>query len=121
MNFIFELAGLYISSLQVGVFTDEDDNKTQVFLDNQKKVAAYEAFLKTNYKEDTLSSAHLSGETFDETLQSFIKDNHVDILVMITYQNSFWSRLFNPSKTKRMSYHTTIPLLAVPGNNNGTK
>ena len=121
LNFIFELAGLYMSSMQVAVFTDEDDDKTQVFLDDQKNIADYETFLKKNYKEDTLSSAHLSGESFDETLHNFIKENNVDILVMITYQNSFWSRLFNPSKTKRMSYHTTIPLLAIPVNKNGTK
>ena len=121
LNFMFELAGLYMSSVQVGVFTDEDDDKTQVFLDNKKRIADYEVYLKKNYKEDTLSSVHLSGETFDETLQNFIKENQVDILVMVTYQNSFWSRLFNPSKTKRMSFHTTIPLLAIPLNKNGTK
>ena len=121
LNFVFELAGLYMSSVQVAVFTDEDDDKTQVFMDNQKKIADYETFLKKNYKEDTLSSAHLSGEKFDETLQSFIKENAVDILVMVTYQNSFWSRLFNPSKTKRMSYHTTIPLLAIPVSKNEVK
>ncbi|MEO7313755.1 MAG: universal stress protein [Ginsengibacter sp.] len=121
LNFLFELAGLYMASMQVAVFTDEDDDKTQVFLDNQKRIADYETFLKANYKEDTLSSAHLSGESFNETLQSFIKENDIDILVMITYQSSFWSRLFNPSKTKRMSYHTTIPLLAIPVNKNGTK
>ncbi len=121
LNFIFELAGLFMSSMQVAVFTDEDDDKAQVFLDNEKNIADYETFLKTNYRENTLSSAHLSGDKFDETLQNFIKDNHVDILVMVTYQNSFWSRLFNPSKTKRMSYHTTIPLLAMPVNKNGTK
>ncbi len=114
LNDVFELAGLYMATMQVAVFTNEDDDKAQLFLENQKKIGEYKAFLKANYKEDTLSSVHLSGDNFDETLQDFIKENEVDILVMVTYQGSFWSRLFNPSKTKRMSYHTTIPLLAVP-------
>lgn len=114
LDYVFEMAGLYMASMQVVVFTDEDDDKAQVFLDNQKKIGEYKAFLKSTYKEDTLSSVHLSGEKFDETLQSFIEENDVDVLVMVTYQGNFWSRLFNPSKTKRMSYHTTIPLLAIP-------
>lgn len=121
LNYIFEMAGLYMATMQVAVFTDEDNDKSQVFFDNQKKLAEYKTFLKTTYKEDTLSSVHLSGEKFDETLQRFIKENDIDILVMVTYQGSFWSRLFNPSKTKRMSYHTTIPLLAIPAGKGATK
>ncbi|MEO9209458.1 MAG: universal stress protein [Ginsengibacter sp.] len=121
LNYVFEMAGLYMATIQVAVFTDEDDDKAQIFLDNQKKIGEYKAFLKTTYNEDTLSSVHLSGENFDETLQGFIKENEVDILIMVTYQGSFWSRLFNPSKTKRMSYHTTIPLLAIPASKEKTK
>ena len=119
LDSIFELAGLYMANMQVAVFTDTDDDKSQVFLENQRKIAEYEKFLKETYKEETLSSAHISGEEFEETLQNFIKEKGIDILVMVTYQNSFWSRLFSPSKTKRMSYHTTIPLLVIPANKNG--
>ena len=117
LDYIFEMADLFMASMQVAVFTDEDENKSQVFLDNQNKIGQYKTFLKTTYKKETISSVHLSGENFDETLQDFIKENEVDILVMVTYQGSFWSRLFNPSKTKRMSYQTTIPLLAIPAGN----
>lgn len=121
LNYVFEMAGLYMATMQIAVFTDEDDDKAQVFLDNQKKIEEYKTFLKTTYREDAISSVHLSGENFDETLQGFIKENDVDILVMVTYQGSFWSRLFNPSKTKRMSFHTTIPLLAIPAGKGETK
>jgi hypothetical protein len=38
------------------------------------------------------------------------------MLVMVTYQRSFWERIFNPGMTKRMSYHTHIPLLAITAN-----
>jgi nucleotide-binding universal stress UspA family protein len=73
------------------------------------------------YNEETLTSAHLTGEDFETTLQNFIRENDIDILVMVTYQNTFWSRIFNPSKTKRMSYHTNIPLLAIPANKSSIK
>jgi hypothetical protein len=110
----FGFAGLYMSGIQVAVFTDEDDDKAGTFLDHKKKIAEYEDFLKEKYNEETLTSAHLYGENFEETLQNFIKENNIDMLVMVTYPHKFWNRIFNPSKTKRMSYHTKIPLLAIP-------
>lgn len=114
LNYLFELAGLYMARVQVAVFTDEDDDKALTFLDHKSKIAQYGTFLKDSYKEDTLISTHLYGEEFEETLQNFIKENDIDLLVMVTYRQRFWNRIFNPSKTKRMSYHTNIPLLAIP-------
>ena len=114
LDYIFELAGLYMANIEVAVFTDEDDDKAGTFLDHKQKISEYELFLKENYKEDTLTSTHLYGENFEETLQHFIKENNIDILVMVTYPHNFWNRIFNPSKTKRMSYHSQVPLLAIP-------
>jgi nucleotide-binding universal stress UspA family protein len=121
LDYIFEIAGLYMANIQVAVFTDEDDDKAGTFLDNKRKISEYELFLKEHYKEDTLTSAHLYGENFEETLQNFIKENDIDILVMVTYPHKFWNRIFNPSKTKRMSYHSNIPLLAIPAKTGGGK
>jgi len=114
LNYLFELAGLYMANVQVVVFTDSDDDKAQLFLENKQKIAEYEEFLKSEYNENTLTSAHLTGKNFEETLQDYIEKNDIDILVMVTYQGGFWKRIFNPSVTKRMSYHTKIPLLAIP-------
>lgn len=118
---IFELAGLYMANMRVAVFTDEDDDKAGTFLEHKKKISEYETFLKKNYSEETLTSAHLYGENFEETLQTFIKENNIDMLVMVTYPHKFWNRIFNPSKTKRMSYRTSVPLLAIPANTDGAK
>jgi nucleotide-binding universal stress UspA family protein len=121
LNYLFELAGLYMCQVQVAVFTDGDDDNAQTFLEHQQKISEYEEYLKETYKEETLTSAHIHGENFETTLQNFIKENDIDILVMVTYQHKFWNRIFNPSKTKRMSYHTNIPLLAIPFDSNNIK
>ncbi|MEO8822314.1 MAG: universal stress protein [Ginsengibacter sp.] len=121
LNIIFELAGLYMASVQVAVFTDEEVDKAGTFLENKRKISEYETFLKETYNENTLTSAHLYGENFSETLQDFIKKNDIDMLVMVTYPHKFWNRIFNPSKTKLMSYHTHIPLLAIPAAANAKK
>ena len=121
LDFIFELAGLYMANVQVAIFTDEDDDKAGTFLEDKKKISEYEEFLKEKYNEETLTSAHLYGEEFEEALQGFIKENNIDMLVMVSYPHKLWNRIFNPSETKRMSYHTKIPLLAIPATKSDKK
>jgi len=70
--------------------------------------------LKKQYHQDTLTATQLFGNNFEDTLQEYILANRIDVLAMITYPRNFWDRLFHPSITKRMSYHTQIPLLAIP-------
>ncbi|MEO9020600.1 MAG: universal stress protein, partial [Ginsengibacter sp.] len=121
LDYLFELAGLYMASVQVAVFTNEDYYKAATFLEHKHKISQYGEYLKETYNEETLTSAHLYGEDFEIALQDFIEENEIDILVMVTYQHNFWTRIFNPSKTKRMSYNTNIPLLAIPANKSDIK
>ena len=114
LNYLFELSDLYLASVQTAVFTDKEDVEEELFIDNKNNMIEYEEFLRKTYNEDTIHSAHIYGDEFEETLQNFITDNEIDIIVMITYQNSFLKRIFNPSATKQMSFHTNIPLLAIP-------
>jgi nucleotide-binding universal stress UspA family protein len=116
LDYLFELAGLYMAHVQVAVFTNVDNDKAALFLEHKNKIAQYEKFLKETYNESTLASVHLYGKDYQTTLQNFIRENNIDILVMVTYQRSFWERIFNPGMTKRMSYHTHIPLLAITVN-----
>ena len=116
LDYIFELVNLYMAKVQVVVFTDEDDDKAATYMEHIRKTPQYEKLLKQQYNEESLTVTHLYGLEFEETLQKHIKEKEIDILVMITYQekDSIWRRIFNPSKTIKMSYHNTIPLLAIP-------
>lgn len=114
LDFIFEMAGILMTNVYAGVFTDTDDDKSEVFLDHKVKLAEYEDYLKSNYNEPSLKSVHLAGTEFDETLQRFCDTMEIDMLVMVTYPRGFWTNIFNPSLTKKMSYHTKLPLLAIP-------
>lgn len=116
LDYVFELADLFMAQVQVAVFTDEDDDNAATYMEHIRKTPQYEKLLKQQYKEETLSATHLYGLEFEKTLQKHIKEKGIDILVMITYQKEegIWRRIFNPSKTKKMSYHINIPLLAIP-------
>lgn len=114
LNFVFELSDLYMAQVHAVVFTDEDDDKPATFIEHSHKRSQYEQTLKEHHKDDLITVTQLFGSIFEETLQHHILENEIDLLVMITYQRGFFSRLFHPSMTNQMAYHTNIPLLAIP-------
>jgi len=113
LDTIFELAGLYMAHVDVAVFTDEEDEPAAL-LEHGRTGPFYGEMLAKKYNEQGLHTAQLSGRNLEESLQEYIGQNDIDVLVMITYKRGFWDRLLHPSHTKRMSYHTKVPLLAVP-------
>ena len=116
LDFLFETVDLFMAQMQVIVFTEEEGENAFSILEHTRKTPRYETLLKKQYHQDTLTATQLFGNRFEDSLQEYIRENHIDILAMITYPRKFWDRLFHPSITKRMSYHTIIPLLAIPAN-----
>lgn len=63
--------------------------------------------------EGVKHSVHfIEAETVNLGILSFIKDNQVDMVAMVTRKQDFFSRLFAKSNTKSMAMHTEIPLFA---------
>lgn len=115
LNTVFQLANQLKAKVETAVFSDQDYDDAATLLQTSYGINSYEKFLKEEYQESTVVATHLTGQSFEETLNDHITQNDVDILVMITYQRNLLKRIFNPSHTRRMSYHTKIPLLALPG------
>ena len=111
LDFLFQLAELFQAQVHVAIFTDEDDTAITI-LEHGRRTFEYEYMLKQRYKNAQLTVTHLFGTEFENTIQKYIVENDIDMLAMVTYKRKFWDRIFHPSLTKRMSYHTKIPLLA---------
>jgi nucleotide-binding universal stress UspA family protein len=45
-------------------------------------------------------------------IESYIEDNKIDIVAMVTHHRSFFDKLFHPSITKKLAIHAKQPLLA---------
>jgi len=114
LDFLFEIVDLYMAQMQVMVFTEEEGENAFSILEHTRKTPRYETLLRKQYHQETLSATQVFGNRFEDSLQEYIREHQIDILAMITYPRSFWNRIFHPSLTKRMSYHTQIPLLAIP-------
>lgn len=114
LDFLFDLADRYMAQVHVAVFSDPEHDSAFTLLENTRNCAQYETMLRNKYNNNTLTAMHLYGKSFEETLQAHMVKNGIDILAMVPYKRKFLDQLFHPSKTKRMSYHTRIPLLVIP-------
>jgi nucleotide-binding universal stress UspA family protein len=114
LDTIFDLADCYGAKVQVVVFTNEAHDTALMFLEQDRKIPAYEQMLKDQYKDKMIGVDHLFGTDFELVIQNYINHSQIDMLAMIPYKRSFADKIFHPSITKRMSYHTKIPLLAIP-------
>ena len=115
-NPVFQLANLYNAAVQVAVFTDTDDDYVEDFDEHKKKITVFGNKLKEQFPNTEIFAVHLAGKHFRETLQNWLNENKVDMLVLLTHRRNLIGSIFNSSMTKKMSYHTNIPLLAIPIN-----
>ncbi len=109
-----KIATLFQSSIQVTIFTDTDDDYVEDYKLHEKNIIAFREKLHAQYPTLEIHAVHLAGKHFRESLQQWIEENKIDILVMLTYKRNIIESIFNSSMTKKMSYHSDIPLLAVP-------
>ena len=115
LNPIFKIAELFDARIHVIVFTDTDNKEITDYARHESGLSNYQKYLKKLSPGISVTSAHLEGREFEDTLQQYIDSNSIDLLVMITRKKSFLEAIFNRSMTKKMAYRTSIPLLAVPG------
>ena len=114
INPVFELAGLFNATVHIAIFTDVDAAEAIDYLKNKRSMTAYEEKLKTRHKNISIKSVHLDGHRFQETIEEYIHEQRIDMVAMVTHKRTFLESIFNGSMTKKMSYHTQIPLLAIP-------
>lgn len=81
---------------------------TASYLDKQ------ETFMAKFEDVDDMSVHILDGTDFSTTLTDFLETSTIDLLAMVTHKRTFWQELFNYSKTKSLSYHSSTPIMSLP-------
>jgi nucleotide-binding universal stress UspA family protein len=108
-----DLAEKFAASVQVAIFTDTDDDFVEDYDVHEAKIAAFRDLLKAKHKNAEIHAVHLAGLHFMESIDNWIEKNNIDILVMLTHKRTVLQGIFNRSMTKKMSYHSNIPLLTI--------
>jgi len=66
---------------------------------------------KIFYRSEKIDFFNIAGGHIEQTILDFIENQKVGMLVMRTHKRSFFESLFHRSLTKRLAYHTKVPLL----------
>ena len=109
-----DLATIFKAELRLAVFTDEENAGAYEFLADAKEIKFAEEKLRKKYPGLMITADHLSGHHFDDSINKYIDHNKIDILAMMTYKRSLLGSIFNRSLTRKMSYHTKVPILSIP-------
>lgn len=51
---------------------------------------------------------------FLEGISSFVETRNIDAIITVPRRHSFLSQLFKTSHTKKLAYHSSVPIIAVP-------
>ncbi|MEO6684286.1 MAG: universal stress protein [Ginsengibacter sp.] len=52
---------------------------------------------------------------FLDGINSYVETKNIDIILSLPRKHSFLSQLFKTSHTKKLAYHSTVPIIAIPG------
>jgi nucleotide-binding universal stress UspA family protein len=68
---------------------------------------------KTEFENEPIKFSIVTSDNVKETILDFVSHKTIDILAMITHKRNFFSELFNPSLTQKISNISTVPVLAM--------
>ncbi len=111
---LIQLAGPLKAPIHVSVFTNEDNADAVDYLENRRNIESFCMHLQKQHPELIIIPSPVYGHHFEEAIKTYISKNETGLLVMITHKRNFLESIFNRSLTKKMSYHTDIPLLSIP-------
>ncbi len=68
---------------------------------------------KTEFEHQPVKFSVVISDEVKETILDFVSYKNIDILAMITHKRNFFSELFNPSLTQKLSNISSVPVLAM--------
>ncbi|MEZ5199069.1 MAG: universal stress protein [Bacteroidales bacterium] len=78
---------------------------------NKSKMEKIRAYLKQEYSEFNIVCNLIEHSDIMQGLDDYIEDRDIDIIALTTHKRGMFDRIFNPSITRKMLFHTNIPLL----------
>lgn len=93
----------------VHVVNVDSDHYVELTEEYKKERAEVEKILK-NYKREFY---FIRMYDFMDAISQFTHDNQIDVIITVPHKNSFLSSLFKTSHTKKLAYHSSVPLVAI--------
>jgi nucleotide-binding universal stress UspA family protein len=114
VNSVFDLAKMFNASVHIAFFTELYSENEDVTPEQMENILLYEEKLQTRHPDTVVRAFHLKGHLFQDTIEDYLEKQNFDIVAMVTHKRGFLESVFHSSMTKRMSYYSNVPLLAIP-------
>lgn len=105
-NRLLEFAKIYDSEITLLHIIEFDKDTAEL---NKKEFEK----IKENFNYGKIRLELVKEEKVLEGINDYVNSNDVDILAMTIKKRSLFDKIFSKSLTKKMAYHTKIPLLAL--------
>ncbi len=114
LDIIVSLAEIFSAEIKVGLFIDVDTAEAVDFLAGNRNINEYIGFLKTKYPDIKFTGEVIEGKHFESAIELYHARHETDMAAMITYPKGFWEKVLLKSVTKKMVFHSKIPVLTIP-------
>jgi nucleotide-binding universal stress UspA family protein len=111
---IVKLATLFHARIDVVHYFDRETENTIQKDEQAQQLTEYVTFLEKKYPAVLFRGEILEGPDFETAIEIYHRTHKTDIAAMVTYPKDFWEKVFQKSVTKKMVYHSTVPVLAIP-------
>lgn len=71
------------------------------------------ALLEHVFDKQNHTTSFRKSEDVTEGINRFVDHHNIDLLIMLPKKHTLFSRLFHESNTKKMAFHTHVPLLTI--------
>ena len=111
---LIDIAELFSARITIAKFFAHFPGQPHKQLAIERAGNSYIKSIRTWSPSTTLSFVHPEGHRLEKSIGKYITQNNVDILAMITHKRNLINSIFHRSMTKKMSYHSAVPLLVLP-------
>lgn len=82
---------------------------------NEIKLGGIKEYFQKQYPLLDIRYDIVKNDDLLNSLDKYIKSNHIDIISLTSYKRNIFSRLFNPGIARKMIFHSDTPLLVIYG------
>ncbi len=78
---------------------------------DENKMNEFRLYCSNTYRNHTIRTEIIYSENFIDAIDKFIDENKIDIIAMTRKKRNIITSLFHPGITRKVLFHTNIPLL----------
>lgn len=110
---VLNMAAVYGVPVHIFAFENDMDSDIEI-AEKTRALESFTSFVQQEFPLVRVKAILHEDAAFENAMEEYCSQQNIGMICMLTHKRGFWEKLFNPSLTKKMAYHSTLPLLAIP-------